>query len=165
MSLAVQHAQPAVHRPASTVVATVMRVTADVITRVEPYALDCPEQQVSVRIGDALVFLRQYAVAERIRQRWDAAVYLASRRLPRQVPQRWLSAVPGTYPVTIAQQLTGAVEVSTSWHPGHPATHTPPHLRIQVGALIWQVCDWPAWRLIGEAWWSAAQHLQDSERN
>ncbi len=114
---------------AATVLTVVMRVAGPVPTEVHPYALGEPEQQVTARIGDALVYLTEPTVAGRIRQQWDAAQYLAATRLPERISQTWLAPQPGTYPVSIALRLTGAVEVATQWIQGHRDTRTPPHLR------------------------------------
>ena len=159
MSTSRQPIPPAVRLPASAVVAAVFRVTGEVVIQARVLAPGTPEQQVTMRIGDALIYLRDPVVARRIRQRWDAAVLLASQRLPKRVSPRLAGTVPGTYPVAVAQELTAVVDVTTSWHTGHQAAHTPPHLRAQIGVLIWQVCDFTAWRRIGNAWWYAAYHL------
>ena len=144
---------------ASTVLAVLMRVAGPVPTQVHPHAVGQPEQQVSVRIGDALVYLSDPVVGARIRQQWDAAQYLASHRLPERVSQTWLAPRPGKYPVAVAVRLTGPVEVHTQWIAGRPRTRTPAHLRIQVDQLVWQVCDQQAWRRIGDAWFAAQQYL------
>jgi hypothetical protein len=144
---------------ASTVLTVVMRVAGPVPTHVHPYAIGEPEQQVTTRIGDAIVYLTEPAMAGRIRQQWDAAQYLAATRLPEQVSQTWLAPQPGTYPVGVALRLTGAIEVATQWNQGHRNTRTPPHLRVRVDRLIWQICDRQAWQRIGQAWFDAQQHL------
>ncbi|MGH3984399.1 MAG: hypothetical protein ACRDST_17370, partial [Pseudonocardiaceae bacterium] len=100
---------------ASTVLSVVMRVAGPVPTDVHPYALGHPEQQVTARIGDAIVYLTEPTVAARIRQQWDAAQYLAATRLPERVSQTWLAPTPDTYPLGVALRLTGAVEVATQW--------------------------------------------------
>jgi hypothetical protein len=144
---------------ASTVLTVVMRVAGPVHTEVHPYAIGEPEQQVTARIGDAVVYLTEPAVAGRIRQQWDAAQYLAATRLPERVSQTWLAPQPGTYPVSVALRLTGAVEVATQWIQGHCDIRTPPHLRVRLDRLIWQICDRQAWQRIGQAWFDAQQHL------
>lgn len=66
-----------------------------VITDVRPHALGTPERQVFARIGDALIYLTDPAVAARIRQQWDAAQYLVAQRLPERISQTWLAPAPG----------------------------------------------------------------------
>ncbi|MGQ0479996.1 MAG: hypothetical protein ACT4O0_03050 [Pseudonocardia sp.] len=143
----------------SNVLAVILRVAGPVVTGTHPHALGTPERQVSVRIGDALVYLTDPEVAARIRQHWDAAQYLAVRRLPEQVSQTWLAPDPERYPLGVTLQLTGPVRVTTRWMPGAPTASTPPHLRIRVDRLVWQVCDLQAWRSIGDAWLAAQLHL------
>ena len=144
---------------ASTVLSVVMRVAGPVPTDVHPYALGHPEQQVSARIGDAVVYLTEPTLAARIRQQWDAAYYLASARLPDRVPQTWLAPQPGSYPLAIALRLTGAVEITTQWIPGRRTTNTPAHLRVRIDRLVWQVCDQQSWLKIGQAWFAAQRYL------
>lgn len=91
----------------STVLAVVMRVAGPVPTEVYPHAIGHPEQQVTARIGDAVVYLTEPALAGRIRQQWDAAQYLAATRLPERVSQTWLAPQPGTYPLGVALRLAG----------------------------------------------------------
>ena len=144
---------------ASTVLSVVMRVAGPVPTDVHPHALGHPEQQVSARIGDAVVYLTEPTVAARIRQQWDAAHYLASARLPNRVSQTWLAPQPGSYPLGIVLRLTGAVEIATQWIPGRRTTNTPAHLRVRVDRLVWQVCDQQSWLRIGQAWFDAQRYL------
>jgi hypothetical protein len=133
----------------STVLAVLMRVAGPVPTDVHPYALGYPEQQVSARIGDAVVYLTEPAVAARIREQWDAAQYLVVQRLPERVSQTWLGPRPGTYPAAVALRLTGQVEVRTQWIAGRPRTRTPAHLRIlfRTYEVILEVH--PRWLIMG----------------
>ena len=144
---------------ASTVLSVVLGVAGPVPTDVHPHALGHPEQQVTARIGDAVVYLTDAAVIGRIRQQWDAAQYLVATRLSERVSQTWLLPTPGTYPLGIALRLTGVVEIATHWVTGSRATRTPPHLRIRVDRLVWQLCDQHSWRRIGQAWFDAQRYL------
>ncbi|MGH3856500.1 MAG: hypothetical protein ACRDR6_24030 [Pseudonocardiaceae bacterium] len=121
---------------ASTVLSVVMRVAGPVPTDVRPYALGHPEQQVTARIGDAVIYLTESAVVARIRQQWDAAHYLAAARLPERVSPTWLAPQPASYPVGVVLRLTGTVEVATQWITGRSATNTPAHLRVRVDRLV-----------------------------
>lgn len=142
----------------SSVLAVVMRVAGPVTTGVLPYGSGTPEQQVSVRIGDAVVLLRDRRTAARVRQQWDAGVGMALR-LRRQVSQTWLRPRPGTYPVAVSVQLTERVRVSSVFVTGDAQKRCPDHLRVQVDQLVWEVCDIEAWRAIGDAWLAAYQCL------
>ncbi|MGH3673140.1 MAG: hypothetical protein ACRDSH_21360 [Pseudonocardiaceae bacterium] len=98
-------------------------------------------------------------MAGRIRQQWDAAHYLVTQRLPERVSQTWLAPTPGTYPLGVALRLTGPIEVATQWVEGRRETRTPPHWRVRVDRLVWQVCDQRSWQCIGQAWFDAARYL------
>lgn len=150
---------PAAPVRASTVLVVVMRVAGPVPTQVHPHALGESEQQVTARIGDAVVYLTEPTVAGRIRQQWDATQYLAATRLPERVSQTWLAPTPDTYPLGVALRLTGSVEVATQWIQARRETRTPSHLRVRVDRLVWQICDRQAWQRIGQAWFDAQQYL------
>lgn len=146
------------HRLTSTVLAVILRVAGPVITDIRPHAIGTPERQVNARIGDALLYLTNPRTAARIRQQWDASQYLA-RRLPEQVSQTWLAPDPDNYPLGVAVRLTDTVDITTKWVPDGRATGIPPHLRVRVNRLVWQVCDLQAWRAIGDAWFDAQRYL------
>jgi len=143
----------------STVVAVVLRVAGAVQTGVVAVGLGRPERQVSVRIGDAVIHLRDPKVASLLRQRWDAALGSALR-LRERVSQTWLRPRPGTYPVAVSVQLTEQVEVIHRFVPADLDRRQPAYLEFRVDQLVWQVCDQLAWRTIGDVWLVAHQQLR-----
>jgi len=143
----------------STVLAVVLRVAGPVETGVTGHALGHPERQVSVRIGDAVIHLRDPKTAAMLRQRWDAGLG-AALRLRERVSQTWLAPRPGTYPVAVGVQLTDQVRVTHRFVSADPARRQPAHLEAQVDQLTFQVCDLTAWRAIGDAWLSAHQLIR-----
>src|SRR5581483_3069126 len=128
-------------------------------TRIRAHAVGTPQPQVSIRSGDALVHLRDAEAAERVRQRWDAALP-GALRLRERVSQTWLEPRPGTYPVAVSVELTDQVTVASRFVPANTARHQPAYLATQVDQLLWQVCDQTAWRAIGDAWLAAYEHLR-----
>ena len=144
----------------STVLAVVLRVAGPVVTEVYPHALGTPQRQVTARIGDVLIYLTDPRAAARIRQRWDAATHLVAQRLPEQVSQTWLAPDPDAYPVGITVRLDGPVRVATEWVAGSRALGVPPHQRARVGRLVWQICDFQAWRTIGDTWFDIQRYLE-----
>jgi hypothetical protein len=144
---------------ASNVLAVIVRVAGPVITEVRPHAVGYPERQVSVRLGDVLLYLTEPKTIARLRQRWDGAQYLATR-LPEQVSQTWLAHEPDRYPLGVSLQLTGEVKVEAQWIAGRRETRTPSHLRIRADRVVWQVCDRVAWRAIGDALFEAQRYMQ-----
>lgn len=147
-------------RLTSTVLAAVLRVAGPVVTDVRPHAIGTPQRQVTARVGDVLLYLTDPRVAARIRQRWDAVQYLAAKRLPEQVSQTWLAPDPSAYPLGITLRLEGPVRVDTKWVAGSRALGIPPHQRARVGRLVWQICDFQAWRTIGDAWFDVQRYLE-----
>jgi hypothetical protein len=143
----------------STVLAVVLRVAGPVQTGVIAHGAGHPERQVSARIGDAVIHLRDPRVAALVRQRWDAALGSALR-LRERVSQTWLRPRPGTYPAAVSVQLTDQVEVTHCFVPANPASRQPPYLEVRVDQLVWQVCDQLAWRTIGDVWLAVHQQLR-----
>jgi hypothetical protein len=143
----------------STVMAVVLRVAGPVETGIIAHGQGHPERQASVRVGDAVIHLRDPKIAALLRQRWDGALGSALR-LREQVSQTWLKPRPGTYPVAVSVQLTGQTEVFHRFVPADPARRQPAYLEVRVEQLLWQVCDQLAWRTIGNAWLAAHQELR-----
>ncbi len=156
-----QHKTADQRRPVltSTVMAVVLRVAGPVETGVVAHALGHPERQISVRIGDVVVHLRDPKVAELVRQRWDAGLG-AALWLRERVSQTWLAPRPDTYPAAVSLQLTDKVRVAHRLVPADPNRRQPAYLEARVDQLIWQVCDLTAWRAIGDAWLRAHQLLR-----
>jgi hypothetical protein len=143
----------------STVLAVFLRVAGQVETGIVSHELGHPERQVSVRIGDAVIHLRDPKTAALVRQRWDAGLG-AALRLRERVSQTWLAPRPGTYPAAVSLQLTDQVRVSHRFVPSDPAGHRPAHLEARIDQLTFQVCDLTAWRAIGDAWLAAHQLIR-----
>ena len=151
-----EHARPLL---TSTALAVVLRVAGPVETGVTGHGLGHPERQVSVRIGDAVVHLRDPKTAALVRQRWDAGLG-AALRLRERVSQTWLAPRPGTYPAAVSLQLTDQVRVTHRFVPADPGGRRPAHLEARVDQLTWQICDLTAWRAIGDAWLAAHQLIR-----
>jgi hypothetical protein len=143
----------------STVLAVVLRVAGPVETGITACGIGHPERQISVRVGDAVVFLRDPRVAAVLRQRWDASLG-AALHLRERVSQTWLRPRPGTYPAAVSVQLTEQVRVQHRFVPADPARREPPYLEVRVDQLVWQVCDQVAWRALGDAWLAAHEQLR-----
>lgn len=130
---AVEHARPLL---TSTVLAVVLRVAGPVETGVVGHGLGHPERQASVRIGDAVIHLRDPKTAALVRQRWDAGLG-AALRLRERVSQTWLAPRPGTYPAAVSVQLTDQVRVTHRFVPADPDRRQPAHLEARVDQLTW----------------------------
>jgi hypothetical protein len=142
----------------ATVVAVIQRAAGHVTTAVTVHPIDRDQREAHIRIGDAVLWVRDAPVIQRIRQQWDASQYL-SNRLRGAVSATWLQPDPDAYPISVAQRLGEATDVAVQWLGGKLHTRTPPHLRIRVGTLVWQVCDRTAWTTISQAWWQAEKLL------
>ena len=143
----------------STVLAAVLRVAGPAETRVITHAVGHPERQASVRVGDAMIHLRDPRVAGLLRQRWDSA-FGSALQLREQVSQTWLRPRPGTYPVAVSVQLTGRSNVGHRFVPADPDRRQPAHVEFRVDQLAWQVCDQLAWRTIGNTWMTTYEQLR-----
>jgi hypothetical protein len=151
---------PAVPAPiTSTVLTATLRIAGPVHTHVTARFAGQDERLVVARIGDALLYITDPGIAQRIRVHWDALQPLVLRRLPEQVSQTWLAPPPGTYPMTVSQRLSACSEVSSHWAAAHLPSRTPTHLQVRTDRLVWQVVDQQAWRSVGDAWLAIERHL------
>jgi hypothetical protein len=158
MSTVRQRPEPATPPMTATVMAVIQRAAGQVATRVTVHQVDHFQHEAHIRIGDAVLWVRDVPVIQRIRQQWDASQHF-SVKLRDAVSSTWLRPDPNAHPISVAQRLGEATDVASQWIGVNVATGTPPHLRVRIGALIWQVCDRTAWTTIGEAWWQAEQML------
>ncbi len=142
----------------STVLAVMLRVAGPVETGTVAHGLGYPERQVSVRIGDVVIYLRDPKVAARVHQRWHGT-FASALHLRERVSQTWLRPRPGTYPAAVSLQLTDEVKVTHRFMRADPDRGQPAYLEIRVDQLVWQICDQLAWRTIGDALLSAHQQL------
>lgn len=149
-----QRPEPTAPPMTTTVLAVIQRAAGDVATAVTVHQVDRVQREVTIRIGDAVLWVRDIPVIQRLRQQWDASRHLSSR-LRRKVSATWLAPDPDAHPISVAQRLGEATDVAVQWIGGTLRTRTPPHLRVRVGALVWQVCDQTAWTTISDAWWQA----------
>ncbi|SHG74835.1 hypothetical protein [Streptoalloteichus hindustanus] len=129
----------------STVCAVVLRVAGRPPTGTHLHAPGTPEQEVTVRIGDLLLYVRDAVTARRLRHGWAATGPLALRLPHRAIPER-MPTVTG-WPVTVALRLTHQVEVTPAWIP-HTSGQALDVLRVRMDRLTWEVLDQRSWQTI-----------------
>jgi hypothetical protein len=70
---------------------------------------------------------------------------------------------PRTGLVGLIVRLAGLPHCITSWEPGNPGMAQPPHVRVKVGPVLFEVCDLAAWQTLGRAWNLTYRHLADTD--
>lgn len=53
--------------------------------------------------------------------------------------------------VGVIVRLGGDPACTTSWIPGRPGVAEPSHMRVEIGPIVFEVCDQVAWHNIGRA--------------
>lgn len=131
-----------------------VRVSGAVPIRVDAHHIGTPEQEVALTLGSVLVYMRSRQTAAAVVQGWRSAAVAAQclgPARPLRDHRAALVSVMGSQ-VSALVRLGGLPTVTAAPVPRQKGTPTPTHVRIQVGPLVWQVCDWNAYERIAEGW-------------
>lgn len=136
---------------ASVITAATMRVAGQVPTEITLRHLGEPEQEASLRIGELLIYLRDPHIAEQIAQLWTQAKP-ATSALPNMLGASRLHLPIRVGLVGVIVRLGGDPRCTTTWMPGRSGVAHPAHVRVEVGPIVWEICDRAAWHSIGRGW-------------
>lgn len=144
------------------VLGVVVRVQNEVRVRMDLTHAGTPDQQLSLAIGQVLIYLTCAGTAEAMLRGWRDAGVLAERLAPVHPGRRHpLTIGPSTASVLV--RLAGLPRLVTALEPGKPATATtpaiPPMLRMTCTPLHWQIADRTAYVTMRDAWRRAAHLL------
>ncbi|KAA2252353.1 hypothetical protein F0L68_35455 [Solihabitans fulvus] len=149
------------------VVSIVLRAAGVLPIRIIPHAQGTPERQVVAIIGDLMLTVTDIELARRLQRQW-AATYPLSKKAPNVMPalacRFWLPADPQRRPVAVSLKLFNTTTMSAQWAPAEQQTATPPHLRVTLDRVVWQVCDRTAWSQINRVFWDIRNFLEDHPR-
>lgn len=123
----------------SAVSLVVVRVAGEVPVRLDLSHAGLPEQQLGMSLGTALVYLRTGTTARSVAESWGRAVRLARSLSPAVTGRRRLLVGPSV--VSVMVQLAGIPRVTGAYEEGREDWAVPEMLRIQVGPVVWEVCD------------------------
>jgi hypothetical protein len=136
---------------ASVITAATMRVAGQVPTEIAIRHLGTPEQEASLLIGELLIYLRDPHIAGQVAQLWSQAKASTSA-LPNVIGPSRLHLPTRIGLVGVIVRLGGDPRCTTTWMPGRAGVAYPSHTRVEVGPIVWEVCDRAAWHSIGRAW-------------
>ncbi|WP_214369806.1 hypothetical protein [Pseudonocardia sp. H11422] len=158
----IEEANPAGY---SAVLETIVRVSGAVPVRLDATHVGTPEQQVGLTLGSVLVYLRSQQTVRVIVEGWQSAA-VAARHLGPARPishhRAGLAPAAGSQVSTLVR-LGGIPTVLAAPITRRPGSPVPSHVRIQVGPIVWQVCDWNAYEALAAGWRRAADLLRRGE--
>jgi hypothetical protein len=145
----------------SAAVEITVRVSGEVPVRVDASNVGTPEQQVGLTLGSVLVYLRDRLTVTAVVEGWRSGNYSAQLLGPARpvaYHHAGLAQVMGSQVSTLVR-LGGIPNVLVAPITRRPGGVVPSHLRMQVGPVVWQVCDWNAYHSIALGWERAARLL------
>lgn len=142
--------------PRSAVVSVVVRVSGPVPIRLDATHLGAPEQQLGLSLGTVLIYLRSGTTARAVAEGWTSAAPLARRLAPPRDPRNLMPVTPTMVGTLV--RLAGIPTIVAAHVPAR-AHIEPSHLRLQIGPVIWQICDWAAYESMARGWRRAAATL------
>lgn len=138
----------------------VLRVAGDVPVRLDLTHAGLPEQMLGMSLGTALIYLRTGTTARSVAESWGRAAGLARSLSPAVTGRRRLLLGPSV--VSVMVQLAGIPRVTGAYEAGREEGAVPEMLRVQVGPVVWEVCDATAYASMLRAWRQAARLLGDN---
>jgi hypothetical protein len=120
--------------------------------------LGAPEQEVSLRTGELLIYLRDPGVAQLVVNAWRQSRPLVGA-LPHVAAISRLHLTPRVGMVGVIARLGGTPFCGASWVPSRAGVAEPDHIRLDVGPVSLQICDHAAWHALGRAWLTVHRHL------
>ena len=148
---------------ASEITSAVVRVAGEIPVDITAFHVGTPEQEAVLRMGELLIYVRSAALAERVAQLWRQARPICAA-LPHVAGTSRLHLPVRVSLVGVIFRLGGEPACTVVSVPARPGVAQPTHVRIQVGPLVWEVCDRAAWHTITKAWATVHRHLIDPPR-
>ncbi|MDN5917948.1 MAG: hypothetical protein L0I76_23110 [Pseudonocardia sp.] len=145
----------------SAIVSVAVRVSGNVPVRLDATNIGTPEQQVGLTLGSVLVYLRTVQTVRAVVEGWRSAKVAAESLGPaRPISEQraGLAHVAGSQ-VSALVRLGGLPTVLSAPVTRRPGSRVPSHVRIQVGPVVWEVCDWTAYECLAAGWLQAATLL------
>jgi hypothetical protein len=136
---------------ASGITAATLRVAGEIPTDVTISHLGSPEQEASLRIGELLVYVRNACVVEHVAELWSQNRAITSA-LPHVAGPSRLQLPIRVGLVAVVVRLGGRPSCTAGWVAGRPGVAQPPHVRVDIGPVAFEVCDQAAWHTLGRAW-------------
>lgn len=136
---------------ASVITAASIRIAGQVPTDISISHLGTREQEASLRIGELLIYVRDPHIVERVAQLF-VQKRPAISALPHVIGARRLHLPVRVGLVGVIVRLGGNPMCTAGWITGRPGHAEPSHVRVEIGPIVWEVCDQVGWHSIGHAW-------------
>ncbi|MGI8817446.1 MAG: hypothetical protein ACR2G2_19770 [Pseudonocardia sp.] len=146
----------------SAITTATVRVAGQIPVDITINHLGAPEQEASMRLGELLVYVREPAIAAMVATLWRQSQPI-SAALPYVAGTSRLHLPARIGLVGVVARLGGWPPCAVSWVPGRPGVAQPPHVRVEVGPIRWEICDQAAWHTIGRAWSTLHRQLAAGE--
>jgi len=144
----------------SVVTGVIVRVAGVVPVRMDLTHVGTIEQTLGISAGKILIYMRSGITARALTRGWAETSVHAQALRPAIPGQRRLPVGPSS--VAAMVQLGGVPVVRAAVHPAREGGAVPAVLRVQVGPLMWEVCDASAYESLARAWRHAARLLGDN---
>jgi hypothetical protein len=154
--------EPAKTVHVSVITTATIRVAGKIPTDITLNHLGTPEQEASLRVGELLIYLRSAFVAQVVADVWRQGRPIAGT-LPYALSPGRLRLPVRVGMVGMMVRLGGHPPCTVVPVPARPGGTSPAHVRVEIGPLVWEVCDAAAWHSIGTAWTTLARQLAATE--
>lgn len=144
----------------STITSVVVRVAGIVPARLDLSHVGTPEQMLGLSAGAVLCYLRSAITARAAADAWSRAAVLARSLSPAVAGRRPLMVGPSTVGALV--QLAGDLQTTAVLVPAHNGPAAPLMLRMNLGPVVWEVCDCTAFTSLLRAWRQAARLLENN---
>lgn len=147
---------------ASVITAATIRVAGQVHTDITINHLGTPEREASLRIGELLIYVRDPHIVQSVAEHW-VQKRTGTSALPHVIGASRLHLPIRVGLVGVIVRLGGDPVCTSSWIPGRAGVAEPSHMRVEVGPIVFEVCDQVAWHSIGRAWTVLRRQLRATE--
>lgn len=136
---------------ASVITAATIRLAGQVPSDLAINHLGTREQEASLRIGELLIYVRDPRTVATITQLWTQK-RAATAALPHVIGPSRLHLPVRVGLVGVIVRLGGEPACTASWVAGRPGVAEPSHMRVEIGPIVWEICDQVAWHTVGHTW-------------
>lgn len=141
----------------SAITSAAVRVAGAVPVDITAHHVGTSEQEASLRLAELLIYVRSAVLAERVARVWRQSKPVCAA-LPNVAGVSRLHLPVRVPLVGVVVRLAGEPACTVVGVPARPGVAQPTHVRIEIGPLVWEVCDRVAWHTITKAW--VALHRQ-----
>ncbi|MFP5023525.1 hypothetical protein [Pseudonocardia phyllosphaerae] len=140
-----------------------VRIAGEIPTRVDLQHAGTEQQMLGLSLGTVLVYLRSHLVARTIALAWGQAAPMARSLSPLLPAARRPVVATGPWSVSTMVRFHGVPTIDSMLMTPRSGTNLPTMLRVQVGAITWELADAASYTALLNAWRQAADLLAIAE--